>query len=36
MVATSRRRLQRLPYAINDPEFAAALVRNFHEAVLEA
>ena len=33
MVATPRRRLQRLPHAINDPEFATALVRNFHEVV---
>jgi uncharacterized protein (UPF0261 family) len=36
VVVTSRRRLQRLPYGINDPEFAAALVRNFHEVVSEA
>ncbi|WOH63935.1 Tm-1-like ATP-binding domain-containing protein [Bradyrhizobium sp. BWA-3-5] len=35
MVVTPRRRVQRLPYAINDPEFAAALIRNFHEVVRE-
>jgi uncharacterized protein (UPF0261 family) len=33
MVVTPRRRLQRLPYAINDPEFASALIRNFHEVL---
>jgi uncharacterized protein (UPF0261 family) len=33
---TPRRRLVRLPHAINDPEFARALVRNFHEALSEA
>jgi uncharacterized protein (UPF0261 family) len=33
---TPRRRLVRLPHGINDPEFARALVENFHEALAEA
>jgi uncharacterized protein (UPF0261 family) len=31
LVETDRRRLIRLPNHINDPEFSAALVRNFRE-----
>ena len=31
LVQTDRRRLTRLPHHINDPEFSAALVRNFRE-----
>jgi uncharacterized protein (UPF0261 family) len=33
---TPRRRLIRLPYNVNDPEFAEALVKNFLEIVGEA
>ncbi len=33
---TDRRRLQRLPYAINDPRFAAAVVETFRAIVREA
>lgn len=33
---TARRKLMRLPYAINDPEFADALVAELNEALLEA
>jgi uncharacterized protein (UPF0261 family) len=35
VTVTPRRQVVRLPHAINDPEFAAALVRHFHE-VMEA
>ncbi|WP_027527886.1 Tm-1-like ATP-binding domain-containing protein [Bradyrhizobium sp. Ec3.3] len=35
VVVTPHRRVQRLPYAINDPEFAAALIHHFHEVVKE-
>ena len=36
VVVTPRRCLQRLPLAINDPEFAAALAHSFHQVVSEA
>jgi uncharacterized protein (UPF0261 family) len=36
VTVTRRRRLTRLPHGINDPEFARALVENFHEALAEA
>ena len=36
VTVTPRRRLTRLPHGINDPEFARALVENFHEALAEA
>ena len=36
VTVTPRRRLTRLPHGINDPEFARALVENFHETQAEA
>ena len=33
---TRRRRLERVPHAINDPAFAAAVLHHFHAAVAEA
>jgi uncharacterized protein (UPF0261 family) len=36
VVQTPRRRLLRIPHAINDPGFAAALVEHFHAALAEA
>jgi uncharacterized protein (UPF0261 family) len=35
VTVTPRRRVQRLPHAINELEFAHALVRNFHDIVSE-
>jgi len=36
VTVTPRRQVVRLPHVINDPEFAGALVRHFHDAVSEA
>jgi uncharacterized protein (UPF0261 family) len=36
VVRTARRRLLRVPYALNDPAFAAALVGQFRDAVAES
>jgi uncharacterized protein (UPF0261 family) len=36
VVQTPQRKLLRVPHAINDPEFAAALVARFHDVLAEA
>ena len=35
VAATPRRRVVRLPHAVNDPEFADALIRHFHDVLSE-